>query len=73
MRYNIGEEVSLVSKESPHLNCECVVEDIIGTGYSIGVEGPSGADWWHESALRKRPKPATKSFEEIMKWKVKHG
>jgi len=70
MRFKIDEEVSLVSKEAPELNCKCVVQEVVGNGYRVGVVGPNDLDLWHSSALKKRPKPSTKSFEEILKWKV---
>ena len=69
MRFSIGEEVFLVSEDDPSLNCEAVVEDIIFDRliYRIGVIGPNGLDLWEESALRKKYKPSSMSFEELMK------
>jgi len=73
--FSVGEEVVLVSKESPELNGEYVIESIItdwefDPGYDLeGItldEGPGTNVHWAQEALRKKHKPSDKSFSELM-------
>lgn len=80
--FSVGEEVLLQSKAYPEYNGEAVVifyspsaggidrEGVRhiqgGFAYKLSIDSPVPNKMWHETALKKKPKPSELSFQELV-------
>lgn len=74
-KFQVGEEVILLSHYEPHFNGDRVImdmwymdfsedgeeEDLVWGYELVGLEG-----YWRENTLRKKYQPSTESFTELM-------
>jgi len=82
-KFHVGEDVILVSELFPHKNGEYVIEDVLfqpfvicedmtyqniytykllGAPIEVGYNG-----YWIENSLRKKHKPSSESYSELLK------
>lgn len=72
--FKVGEEVILQSSQLPECNGEYVVsgiERVCGCWYDLGFTLPEdiehGGTLWAERCLKKKYKPSTQSYDELVK------
>jgi len=87
--FQVSEDIILASVDSPELNGDYAIEDILPPGQTfdpycpgvpmeagdwayklVGIDIPKshspGCVWWSQCALRKKHKPSTQSFSNLI-------
>lgn len=79
--YEVGEEVSLVSKSQPNHNGDYVIKEIVRDDFydiikqidentvavNLGFTGDLGNDWWGLDSIRKKHKCCGEDYNEMIK------